>query len=97
MRHAVVPGRAFSARTQPGPPEIVPVREGVVPAVVVASPDGEGLAVPTPAVADGDGLPLVQAPSARAPAPARTVRRDGPWGPCGPLVSPMTREPRRTV
>ena len=74
MRHAVVPARAFSARTQPAPPDPVGAAETGTVAdgrEVVTGPPLEG--------PDTPGAPspgAVHAPSNAAPPAASTARRE---------------------
>lgn len=74
MRHAFVPARAFSARTQPAPPDRVGESETVTLAdgrepVTGLRPEGpDTLGVLSPAA--------VHAPSSAAPPAASTARRD---------------------
>ncbi|GAA3712183.1 hypothetical protein GCM10022399_31190 [Terrabacter ginsenosidimutans] len=91
IRHAVVPGCLFSARTQPGPPDVDPV---VADGSGTDCVDVDGVAGDVLVDATGDGCvePPVHAPSASAPAPVRRARLDSRHA---SLVSPMTREPRR--
>ena len=72
MRQDVVPGRAFSARTRPAPPEVaLDVLVGVAPPAPPLGEPGSGAFGP---VAE----PLVQAPTTRALPIARRARLDGP-------------------
>ncbi|GAA2163300.1 hypothetical protein GCM10009826_34780 [Humibacillus xanthopallidus] len=76
IRQSLVPAFAFSARTQPAPPDVV--AEVEPPGVVGAAEDALDDADPDPGPAGEAGLPPVQAPSSRAPPAARTARRDAP-------------------